>query len=337
VHVKDLVEVIPTLKIMVVGDVILDEYLWGTVQHISPEAPVPIVEVRNRTYELGGAGNVAANLANLGISVWVTGVVGTDPQANNISELFQRIHNISPNFYPCNERPTTTKTRIIAQSQQILRIDQEARSQISPEAETYIINWVREQLQGFHACILSDYAKGVLTENLINSLITICRKFNVPIIIDPKGYNYNKYRGATVITPNIMEANLAARNEDGTLTLEEVVDRLRAAIGGGAILITQDVQGMTLYTNNSIPIHILANVKQAHTVTGAGDTVVAVLALSLAAGLDLETSAKLANYAAGLVVGKADRVYVSLEELCAFFQATPFPSQTTSNTSPSTY
>ncbi len=316
-RVKQLMEIIPTRNIMVVGDVMLDEFLWGNVHRLSPEAPVPVVAVSHQTYALGGAANVAANLASLGSNVWLAGVVGTDNQATKIAELIAQTPDISPHLYPCHDRPTTTKTRIIAQSQQILRTDREDRCSIELEAEASIINWVQEHLDRLHACILSDYAKGMLTEKLIASVISLCNQASIPVIVDPKGHRYSRYCGATVITPNLAEANLAAKNEEGEWPLAKVADRLLGEIGDAALLITQGPQGMSLFRHGSPTTHIPAQARNIYDVTGAGDTVVAVLALLLAAGMDIETAAQVANYGAGIVVGKVGTACVNLGELFA--------------------
>src|SRR6266571_2894961 len=173
-RVEELIEIIPTRNILVIGDIMLDEYLWGTVRGISPEAPVPVVEIRQQTYAPGGAGNVAANLACLSSNVWLAGVVGNDTQAAKLFELCSQTPRISVHLYPCEDRPTTTKTRILAHSQQMMRTDREERHYIPAETETNILNCVQEQLNSLHACILSDYAKGVLTDNLIHAIIDLC-------------------------------------------------------------------------------------------------------------------------------------------------------------------
>ncbi len=314
---EDLREIIPHLNIMVVGDVMLDEYLWGQVRGISPEAPVPVVMVQQKSYAPGGAGNVAANLASLGCTVRLSGVVGTDGQAARLYELFAAMPHISVHFYRCQDRPTTTKTRILAHSQQMLRADHETRHPIPPDAATDILQYVQEHLNTLHACVLSDYAKGVLTDSLIRSLIVMCREAHIPVIVDPKGLHYSRYRGATVVTPNTVEANLAADNNEGEMTLEQVADRLQSEIGDGSLIITRGPQGMSLFTAGSPPVHISAQARTIYDVTGAGDTTVAVLALLLASKADLLTSAQLANYAAGIVVGKVGTACVSLDELVA--------------------
>ncbi|HEX6481271.1 MAG TPA: D-glycero-beta-D-manno-heptose-7-phosphate kinase [Ktedonobacteraceae bacterium] len=315
-RVEDLMEAVSGRNILVVGDVMLDEYLWGDVHRMSPEAPVPVVAVERQTHALGGAGNVAANLASLGSKVWLVGVVGNDLQAAQIAELLTLTSSISPYLYRCQDRPTTIKTRIIAHGQQLLRADREERHPIPAEAEENIISWIQERLPGMHACVLSDYAKGMLTEKLISSLISSCKQANIPVIVDPKGHRYSRYRGATMVTPNLAEAHLAVEMEDEQLPLEEVADRLLGEIRDGALLITRGSKGMSLFRNGIPVLHIPAEARIIYDVTGAGDTVVAVLALLLALNMDIETAASLANYAAGIVVGKVGTASVSLEELC---------------------
>ncbi len=316
-RVEELMEAVTDHNILVVGDVMLDEYLWGNVHRMSPEAPVPVVAVERQSHALGGAGNVAANLAALGSKVWLVGAVGIDAQATQIAELLTLTPNISPYLYPCQDRPTTIKTRIIAHGQQLLRADREQRHPIPAEAEEHIIGWIQERLPSLHACVLSDYAKGMLTEKLISSVINLCKEANIPVIIDPKGHRYSRYSGATLVTPNLAEAHLAVEMEEEQLTLEEVADRLLGEIRGGALLITRGSRGMSLFRRDRPVLHIPAEARIIYDVTGAGDTVVAVLALLLALDMEMEMAAKLANYAAGIVVGKVGTASVSLEELCA--------------------
>lgn len=311
--------ILPRLNIMVVGDVMLDEYLMGHVRGISPEAPVPVVEIRERTCAPGGAGNVAANLASLGCNVRLCGAVGTDESAAKLYELFATRPHISVFFSRCQDRPTTTKTRILSQSQQMLRADREERHPISASAETELLQYALDHLKDLHACVLSDYAKGVLTDTLLHSLISMCREANIPVIVDPKGHHYSRYQGSSVVTPNTAEANLAVENEDGALTLEQVAARLQQEIGNGALLITRGPQGMSLFPPDAPSIHIAAQARTIYDVTGAGDTVVATLALMLASGLDLPDAAQLANYAAGIVVGKVGTACVTLDELLSGF------------------
>ncbi len=316
-RVEALLKDISTRNILVVGDVILDEYLWGNVRRISPEGPVPVVEIREQTYRPGGASNVAANIASLGGHVELVGVVGIDTQATTLRELFSQNPRISPHLFSCHDRPTTTKTRILAHSQQMLRTDREERHPIPQATEDDILTCVQNQLEAIHACVLSDYAKGVLTESLLSSLIPLCKQTNIPVIVDPKGHHYSRYRGATVITPNAGEANLAAGNGNEEVTIEQVADRLQGEIGDGALLITLGEHGMALFQKNTPIVQIPAQARTIYDVTGAGDTVVAVLALLLSMGMDMEMAARMANYAAGIVVGKVGTACIDLEELLA--------------------
>jgi rfaE bifunctional protein kinase chain/domain len=314
-RVEQLIEIVPTRNILVVGDIMLDEYLWGSVRGISPEAPVPVVEIRCKTYALGGAGNVAANLAKLGCSAELAGVTGNDAAATKLVELAAASPRISLHAYPCPDRPTTTKTRIIAHSQQMLRTDHEERSPIPAAAAAAILEHVQAQVGGLHACVLSDYAKGVLTESLLQALIAACTRAGIPVIVDPKGHRYGRYRGATAVTPNTAEANMAAQNGEGSMSLAQVAERLQGEIGDGALLITRGPQGMSLFMPGQPPAHIPTQARNVYDVTGAGDTVVAVLALMLATGAPMRDAARLANYAAGIVVGKVGTAALTLAEL----------------------
>ena len=199
----------------------------------------------------------------------------------------------------------------------MLRTDREERHPIPVTIEDAILTCVQEHIDTIHACVLSDYAKGVLTENLLHTLISLCRQAHIPVIVDPKGHNYSRYRGATVVTPNTIEANLAAGNDDGDMSVEQVADRLQGDIGDGALLITRGAEGMALFQQNARAIHIPAQARTIYDVTGAGDTVVAVLALLLSIGMEVEEAARLANYAAGIVVGKVGTACIDLEELLA--------------------
>jgi rfaE bifunctional protein kinase chain/domain len=201
----------------------------------------------------------------------------------------------------------------------MLRADREERRPIPKEAETSILNFVQERLDSLHACVLSDYAKGVLTDHLLQALITLCNEANIPVVVDPKGLHYSRYRGASVVTPNTAEAHLAAENINSDMSIEEVADRLLGEIGESALLITRGPHGMSLCMKDRPPLHIPAQARNIYDVTGAGDTVVAVLSLLLASGMELEAAARLANYAAGIVVGKVGTACVSMEELATGF------------------
>lgn len=307
------------IKILVVGDIILDEYLLGNVERISPEAPVPILNVLHREYVLGGAANVATNITNCGSQVELIGMIGSDAQGELIIKLCQENPkldiqpNIQANYF------TTTKTRVFSQGQQLLRIDQETKQAISAEIENKIIKYCHANIRNFQICILSDYAKGVLTDNLLTSLITICRQAHIPVIVDPKGSNFSKYRGATILTPNLEEAKQAAKSEDAT-DIEKIAAYLHTIVDCEALLITKGANGLSLFKKNATPVSIATTARHVQDVKGAGDTIVAILALCIAAGADIETATTIANRVAGFRVEKLSLLPVSLEDIKGCFK-----------------
>jgi len=319
VYSSELVDLVAAMRdhsILVLGDVMLDEYIWGEVRRISPEAPVPVVEVRRRTYTPGGAANVAANVAMLGGRVYLGSVIGRDQPGECLRQtLIERGVEVS-GLIASADRPTTTKTRIVAHNQQIARVDSEARQAVSGEIENALANWLATQMPGVDACIISDYGKGLVSARLTQVLIQTARQVGKPVVVDPKGTDYAKYRGATLVTPNVFEAERAANCEvNGDGDLGEVAGRLRNILDDSTLLITRGAEGMSLFMNGDTPIHIPAIARQVFDVTGAGDTVIGTLALALAAGAPMEMAVRLANVAAGIVVGKVGTAAVTPEEL----------------------
>lgn len=304
-------------RALVLGDVMLDEYVWGSVSRISPEAPVPVVEVRSRTYVPGGAANAAVGIAALGGTVLLGGVVGDDAAAERVRATLAE-HGIDPAGVRTVEgRSTTTKTRVIAHNQQVVRTDVEEREPLPAEAARALAEWADSQLDAVDVVLLSDYAKGVVSSELAQSVIERSAERRKPLVVDPKGSDYGRYRGATVLTPNVADAKRAANiAPDSFVELDEVAKRLAEVIPGSALLITRGAQGMTLLSGSSA-VEIPATAKDVYDVTGAGDTVVAVLAAGLGAGLELEEAVRLANTAAGIVVGKVGTATVTLDELAA--------------------
>ena len=301
--------------VLTLGDVMLDEYVWGEVQRISPEAPVPVVEVQRRTHVPGGAANAAAGVVALGGRALLGGVVGADPAAEHLRAALQAAGLETEGLVVDPGRPTTTKTRVIAHSQQVVRADAEDRSPLSPEVESRLVEWAAGRLGEADAVVLSDYAKGVVSSGLARRVIELAHEHEKPVVVDPKGIDYAKYRGATVITPNAHDAGRAANvHVHDYDDLLEVARRLSASCDGAALLVTRGAAGMTLFTN-AHPVDIPAEAQAVYDVTGAGDTVVAVLAVALARSLPLEEAVRLANAAAGIVVGKVGTATVTLEEL----------------------
>jgi D-beta-D-heptose 7-phosphate kinase/D-beta-D-heptose 1-phosphate adenosyltransferase len=306
----------PAKRILIVGDVILDEYLWGNVRRISPEAPVPVVEIRSRTFVPGGAGNAAANVVSLGGHALLGSVVGRDHQANQLAEALRRQGVDTSGLAADAERSTTTKTRLIAHSQQVVRMDSEQRTPLSPAVAETLLGWVDRNLPAVDACILSDYGKGVVTNQVAEHIIGTARRLQKPVIVDPKGTQYAKYRRATVVKPNIHEVQQVMREDiEDEDSLLEAVRRLATMLEGSALLITRGAEGMSLYREGFVPVHIGTVARNVFDVTGAGDTVVSTLALALAAGSPLEEAVHLANLAAGIVVGKRGTATVAREEL----------------------
>lgn len=306
----------PGKHIVVVGDVMLDEYLWGAVRRISPEAPVPVVELQKRSYVPGGAANAAANVAGLGGEVHLVGLLGADEPAKHLRDALEASSIDTSGLLVDSSRPTTTKSRIIAHSQQVVRVDHEHREVIAPALEARLLERIDECLPHTDACILSDYAKGMVTPALARRVIDKGAALGKPVIVDPKGTDFAKYRGATLVKPNLHEASLFLKLD--IATLEDVIQAgsgLLAYLGSGGVLITRGAAGMSLFQDGAGPVHIPAQAREVFDVTGAGDTVVSTLAMALASGAALEQAARLASRAAAIIVGRVGTTPVRLEEL----------------------
>ena len=303
-------------KILVVGDLMVDEYLWGDVDRISPEAPVQVVSVKNENYTLGGSGNVVNNLVELGAKVSVIGVTGTDRHGNLLLKKLNELGVDTAGVVQEPDRPTTRKTRIIAANQHVLRIDRETKRKISAGTFELLAGFIEEKVSSADLILISDYEKGLITSSLLLKLIESAEKHNKITIADPKGLNFSKYSGVRLLTPNRKEAALAT----GT----EILDEAALIKAGNKIfdtaiidnlLITCGKDGMMLFEKNKEPYKISAKARQVYDVSGAGDTVLAVIGLALASGTSLKDSAAIANTAAGIVVGKVGTATVSSKEL----------------------
>jgi D-beta-D-heptose 7-phosphate kinase/D-beta-D-heptose 1-phosphate adenosyltransferase len=316
---RDLVRRLAGLRVLVVGDVMLDRFLVGTVSRISPEAPVPVVRFRHEYSRLGGAANVAANLAALGGQVSLVGVTGRDDAGRRLRERLEASGISSGGLVEDPDRPTTEKVRIVTErNQQVARIDYEYDADIGAAIEAQVLDRVRALGRAANALLVSDYLKGVVTRAVMAGVIDL-RKTNVPLLVDPKIPHLDRYHGATLITPNALEAEIATHrrimsDEDAQAASAE----LRARIGCDAALITRGEQGMWLSSDGAAG-GIPAAAREVSDVTGAGDTVVATLALALAAGATLSEAAILANHAAGIVVARFGPASVSGDELLAEF------------------
>ncbi len=302
-------------KIIVIGDIMLDKYIWGSVDRISPEAPVPVVKAIKEDYVPGGAANVANNIAALGAKSFMVGITGDDAARSIlVSELKKR--GIDTNGVSQDkDKPTTQKIRVIGQKQQLLRIDYEKVDYLNNEFENKTIKFISDLIDDIDAIIVSDYAKGVITKTLMANIVELCRKKNKIVIIDPKPRHLDYYKGATLMTPNMKEAqemfNITYEADGG---IDEIGKYLLKKIDA-PVLITRGEQGMSLYEKDGKITNIPTKAKEVYDVTGAGDTVVATLTLSLASGANMTESAAIANYAAGIVVGKIGTSTTNVEEL----------------------
>jgi D-beta-D-heptose 7-phosphate kinase/D-beta-D-heptose 1-phosphate adenosyltransferase len=303
-------------RLLVVGDIMLDKYIWGEVGRISPEAPVPVVRATHQSYQPGGAANVAMNLSRLGAQAEVIGFTGGDEDERQLAEALST-NGISPKFVVSDGFPTITKQRIVGGRQQMLRLDSE-RLGARPQGDyDRLVKSVLAHLDGCDAVVLSDYAKGVLTEEVCREVIEAARKLKIPVLVDPKSADFTRYRGATTICPNLGELAAAAHLEARELKpLLERAEALVAELGIEFMTATLGEKGIALLRPGKC-FMAPAVARQVFDVSGAGDTVIAVLALCLASGLRPETAVELANIAAGIVVGKAGTVPVEKYELLA--------------------
>ena len=309
-------------SVLVVGDVMLDEFVRGEVLRISPEAPVPVLEVMSRTFSLGGAANAAANVKTLGGHVTLSGVVGADREAEILRDLVQQAKVDGSALVTDASRPTTHKTRIVARGQQVVRIDNESRDALPKDVHDRVVTSVVAQVAKAHACIISDYGKSVVTPELCHAVMTAARAAGCPVIVDPKRKDFAAYRGATIVTPNVQELEVAAGAR--LRTTDEVVQAglaILPVLGGGALLVTRGAAGMTLLVPDRDPAHYSSTARAVFDVTGAGDTVVSTLGLALAAGIDVAVAIELASLAAGIAVSKVGTVAVSVDELVAAVHA----------------
>lgn len=304
------------LRALVVGDLMLDEYLWGKSERISPEAPVQVVDVIREDLRLGGAGNVVNNLVALGCRVAVASVVGGDENGALLRRMLVGKGVEVAGVIAEPARQTSRKTRVIAAHQQIVRIDRESREPLERESEAGLIAFLREHASGFQVILVSDYLKGVLTPAVMGEIMAVGREHSIPVVVDPKGNDYHKYRGATLLTPNRKEAEVASGTKiSGMNGLDQAAATLMEQADLAAILITRSEEGMSLFRRDGCALHIPTVAREVFDVTGAGDTVLALLGLALAAGFSMEDAAALANVAAGIAVSKLGTSTVSPEEI----------------------
>lgn len=314
-------------RLLCVGDAMLDRFIYGSVDRISPEAPIPVLQIQREQAMLGGAGNVARNLAALGTESCFLTVLGRDEAGRMLIGLVGEETNIEAQLLFEENRRTTVKRRYIASGQQLLRADDELVAAISPASVADLLSRAETDLATSGGLILSDYGKGVLTDAVVTRLIEMARAAGRPIIVDPKGADFGRYRGATILTPNRKELAEASRLPAGTDDeVEAAARKIIETCDVAMVLVTRSQDGMTLVQAGAAPLHLKAAAREVYDVSGAGDTVVAVLAAALAAGIPVERAAELANLAAGIVVGKAGTAVATPGEILNAQHATSLMS-----------
>ena len=302
--------------VLVLGDLVMDHFIWGKVRRISPEAPVPVVEVNSESLMLGGAANVVNNIHSLGGKVLVCGVVGKDDMGKNLMRELRLKGITSDGVIVEENRPTSVKTRVIAHGQQVVRFDREKKDKIHLDTMKGIMDYLREKIRFVDAIVISDYAKGVISEELVEEVISLAKKKGKPVAVDPKVSHFDYYKYATIVTPNNDEASQASgvdiESDSSLLRAGEV---LLNKLGSDAVLITRGEHGMSLFENNGGITHIPTVAQEVYDVSGAGDTVIGTVALAIASGASFKEAAVISNFAAGIVVGKVGTATVTPEEL----------------------
>ncbi len=305
-------------RIAVLGDVMIDRYLWGRVERISPEAPVPVVEIERETFALGGAGNVAGNLKALGAEPVLIGVVGADAEAKTLREAF-RARGVSPDaLIEDSARPTTVKTRIVAHSQHVVRTDRESRADVAGPALERLLEVLARELPKCDGLVISDYGKGVLHPATLERALGLARTRDCAVSVDPKESHIEAYRGVSILTPNQHEAGwVQGRRITDEASLMEVGWGLQKRLDAQALLVTRGPEGMSLFERGGRYTYLPTEAREVFDVTGAGDTVVSVVALALSAGADFPSACRLANHAAGIVIREVGTATCTRDQLIA--------------------
>jgi len=312
----DILKKFPRSKILIVGDLILDRFIRGDAKRISPESPVPVVDVRDETYHLGGAGNVANNIISLGGKVFLAGIVGNDYPAEILLKEFKKAGIDAGGVFSSDAIKTSIKTRVIAGHQQVVRFDKETLRGMPPAIADKVIQYVSDKMPQCDAVLISDYGKNVVTQELIREVIKSAKKYKKTVTVDPKIEHFSRYQFVDCLTPNVYEAaaGMGVAETKNKKDFENLGKNILKKLKCRSVLITQGEAGMTLFEKSKIT-HIPTTAKEVFDVTGAGDTVIAVLTLALSCGAPLISAARLANYAAGIVVGKLGTATVSRPEL----------------------
>ena len=303
-------------RLAVVGDLMLDRYYWGDVMRISPEAPVPVVEVKSESVRLGGAANVANNIATLGGVPLMIGVVGADAGGEALRSLSREVGFSEEGIITDSSRPTTVKTRVIAHHQHVVRIDQESKQEIERATEDRLLQVLRSESSSLSAIILEDYNKGVATKRVIHEVVKLARERSIPITVDPKFNNFFEYQGVTVFKPNRKETEEAlGLRLDSPESIERAGRELLKRLKASNVLLTLGERGMSLFTTDGASFSVATRARHVADVSGAGDTVISTLTMALAGGASMQEAASLANYAGGVVCGEVGIVPIDPEAL----------------------
>ena len=311
-NLRELIKRFSAVKVLVVGDVMLDRYCWGDINRISPEAPVPVVALGKTSLTAGGAANVAANIAGLGAKPYLVGVTGKDADAALLPDVLRQSSVNKFSLTAFGDRRTTVKTRIVANNQHVVRIDDETTTPLNKREASSLFATIDKQIDGHDVILISDYAKGMLTVELLSRIIRKAKRKKKIVVVDPKGKDFSKYRGATVITPNEREAAEACHVE---VNRQDLIDRAAKSLLDDlaleGLLITQGAKGMTLLQKGHNIVHLKASARKVFDVTGAGDTVIASLAVALGSGLDIVESREICK-SSSRSGGRASRYYGDL-------------------------
>ncbi len=315
--IKEVLNNFKNVKILVIGDIMVDKFVWGKVSRISPEAPVPVVEVVQETYMPGGAGNVVNNICSLHGRTALVGLIGGDLVGQKLLEELHHAHVDTTGVLIDSKRPTIVKTRIIAQHQQIVRFDKETKDGISSKFRNKILGYLESIIPVMDGIIISDYGKGMIYSSILERVIKKANIHKKPVVVDPHVRHFSKYKNVTCITPNRHEACMGmllpeTKSQNDIIILgKKIMRKLKCA----SLLITQGEDGMTLFEKTNRITHIPSFVREVYDVSGAGDTVIAVLCMALACGIDILDASYLANYAAGVVVEKLGTATLTIDEL----------------------
>lgn len=312
-------------KIAIVGDVMLDKYVYGDVSRISPEAPVPVVDTRKTEYKLGGAANVANNIKALEAEPVLIGVIGDDYDSHHYLDAMKSLRLSAAGIFKDKSRPTTSKTRVIAHSQHVLRVDHEVKNNISKEVTKKLLAFIRKNLKSFEAVILQDYNKGVLTKEVIKNIIAMCKKARKPVYVDPKFNNFFEYKNVTVFKPNRKEVgDVLGMKIDGELSVKEAGRKLLDRVNCEFLVLTRGEKGMMLFDKEkgkTVVLNIPTRARRVADVSGAGDTVISTIAVMLAGGADIAEAVHLSNQAAGIVCEEVGIIPIYKKALMDFMKS----------------